>query len=290
MELKKGLKSISKEADIIILLSHLGIEADERIALEFPDIDVILGGHTHHFLEKGKQVENTLIAAAGKYGEFVGRVILQVDEHKMIHRKEAILYSFENLPVQEETDVFFKKGKELLQQKVTTLSAPLPSNPFQETKLAQVLCEALREWCEADCSFINAGLLLGPLSGDVSLYDLLTICPHPINPCKIELTGQELHAVLMETKDDSLTKRHLKGLGFRGTVIGTFVYSRIGIAENNSIYLNGQELDPDKRYTLALPDMFTFGHFFTEIFPKKTKQYFLPEFLRDLLKWKLQAK
>jgi 5'-nucleotidase len=288
-ELKRWLKRLKEEADIIILLSHLGIQTDEEMAAEFPEVDVILGGHTHHFLEKGRVIGNTIIAAAGKYGEFVGRVSLQLDEQKRIQSKEAILYDVEKLPEQEKTDAFLKKGKELLQQKVTTLPIPLTNNPFQETKLSQMLCQALREWCGADCAFINAGLLLGPLSGDVTLYDLLTICPHPINPCRIELSGRELKAVLLQTRDKSWPERRLKGLGFRGTVMGVIVYDRIRFAENNTIYLNGKKVDPTKSYTLALPDMFTFGHFFTEIFSQKPKQYFLPEFLRDVLRWKLES-
>jgi 2',3'-cyclic-nucleotide 2'-phosphodiesterase (5'-nucleotidase family) len=134
---------------------------------------------------------------------------------------------------------------------------------------------------------INAGLLLGPLTGDVTDYDLLTICPHPINPCVIELTGKELQEVLLQTKDENLPHRQIRGLGFRGTVMGVFVYDRISFQEKK-IFIDGRELDLEGNYTLALPDMFTFGHFFKEVFQHKEKKYFLPEFLRDLLKWKLQ--
>ena len=159
---------------------------------------------------------------------------------------------------------------------------------FQETELSQILCRALREWCDADCAFINGGLILGPLSGTVTAYDLLTICPHPINPCKIHLTGKELKEVLLETKDENWSHRQIAGLGFRGTIMGISVYDGITFNENNVIFINGKEINLEENYTLAIPDMFTFGHFFKEIFPNKKKEYFLPEFLRDLLKWKLE--
>ncbi|MDV2687705.1 5'-nucleotidase C-terminal domain-containing protein, partial [Alkalihalophilus lindianensis] len=77
-------------------------------------------------------------------------------------------------------------------------------NLFQETELSLLLCQALREWCRADCAMINAGLLLGPLSGTVTEYDVLSICPHPINPCVVELTGEELTKVLRESMDKTL--------------------------------------------------------------------------------------
>lgn len=291
IELKKWLERLKAESDIIILLSHLGLDDDERIAADFPDIHVILGGHTHHFLEKGKLVEDTLLGAAGKYGYFVGHITLQLNEQKAIAHKEAILYDSKELPAvhneQEQIASYYSKGKALLSQKVTTLIKPLTNELFQETEFSLMLCRALREWCNTDCAMINAGLLLGPLTGEVTVYDLLKICPHPINPCVVELTGKELEKVLWETKDEGLVHKQIKGLGFRGTLLGVFVYDRI-VFDDEVIFVNGTELDDERNYTLALPDMFTFGHFFKDVLPHKEKKYFLPEFLRDILKWKLQ--
>jgi 5'-nucleotidase len=152
-----------------------------------------------------------------------------------------------------------------------------------------MLCRALREWCNSDCAMVNAGLLLGPLTGEVTVYDLLKVCPHPINPCVVELTGKELEKVLWETKDEGLAHKQIKGLGFRGTLLGVFVYDQISF-QGDTILINGTALDYERNYSLALPDMFTFGHFFKNVLPHKDKQYFLPEFLRDILKWKLQRK
>jgi 5'-nucleotidase len=290
-ELKKWMEPLKAESDIIILLSHLGLEEDESIAVECPDIDVILGSHTHHFLEKGKFVGNTLLGAAGKFGHFVGHVTLNLNDSKTIIDKQAALYNSNDLPKvqneQEQIDGYFSKGKSLLNQKVTTLTTPLETDLFQETEFSRMLCQALREWCNSDCAMINAGLLLGPLKGDVTVYDLLTICPHPINPCVVELTGKELEKVVQQTKNEDLVHRHIKGLGFRGTLLGAFVYDRISV-DGENILVDGKEVDYERSYTLALPDMFTFGHFFKDVLPHKEKNYFLPEFLRDILKWKLQ--
>jgi len=290
-ELKKCLGKVREESDIVLLLSHLGIHEDEAIAESFPEIDVILGAHTHHSFAKGERIGDTLVGAAGKYGYYVGHVSLKVNEAKEIIANTAVLYEEKTLPVvpNEEAiiDSLFQKGKELLNERVITLSKPLLSDPFHETELSHLLCRALREWCKSDCAMINAGLLLGPLTEEVTVFDLLTICPHPINPCVVNLTGTELKEIILETMDENLPHRKIKGLGFRGTVLGVFMYEGIRF-ENSAIYINDEPLDPEKMYSLALPDMFTFGHFFKNIVPEKSKQYFLPEFLRDILKWELQ--
>jgi len=236
-------------------------------------------------------VGNTLLGAAGKYGYYVGQIAINLNEQKAVTHQEAVLYDVNDLTAprneQERINTFSKKGKELLNQRVTILSEPLVHNPFHETNFSLLLSRTLREWCGADCAMINAGLLLGTLTGEVTNYDLLEVCPHPINPCVVELTGKELMEVLLQTKDESLPHKQIKGLGFRGTNLGVFVFDGICF-EKNKIFIDGRELEHESCYTLALPDMFTFGHFFKEVLPHKQKKYFLPEFMRDLLKWKLQ--
>ncbi|WP_223591919.1 bifunctional metallophosphatase/5'-nucleotidase [Neobacillus bataviensis] len=291
MELKKWLPSLKEQSDIIICLSHLGLKDDEKIASELQEIDIILGAHTHHYFENGRLVGETLLGAAGKYGYLVGHVTLKLNDQKQINDKKAIVYDVKDLPEsaneQEQVQAFLKLGKELLSQKVTTLQEPLLNDPYKETNFSRLLCSSLKEWCKSDIAMINAGLLLGSLSGEVTEYDLLTICPHPINPCVVELTGREFKNILSETQDASLPHKQIKGLGFRGDVLGIFVYEGI-LVQDGRIFMNGKPIEMEERYTLALPDMFTFGHFFKEVIPSKQKTYFLPEFLRDLLKWKLQ--
>jgi 5'-nucleotidase len=291
-ELKKWLPIVRKQADVIILLSHLGLTIDEQIAVECPEVDVILGGHTHHKLPEGKQVGGTLLAGAGKHGNFVGQVTISLDKEKKIKNKIARLYEVMKLPAvpneKLQANELYQQGKKKLNQKIISLPQPFLHNLFEVTPLATILCGALREWCEADCAFINAGLLLGPLAaGNVTKFDLLKVCPHPINPCKIVLTGQELTRLLLETSQRDWENREVKGLGFRGTIMGTSVYDQI-VFKEEQIFLKGTELDPEQNYSIAIPDMFTFGHFFTDILKHKEKEYFLPEFLRDVLSWKLQ--
>ena len=295
-ELRKQLEQLKGQTDMIILLSHLGINKDEKIAAEFPEIDVILGAHTHHIFHEGKQINQSLLAAAGKYGQYVGHVTLELDQAHKIIKKNARLYDTNTLrPVEKEQELIEKyliKGKELLSDQVVVLPDTIPSYPLQNSPLAQLLCTALHEWCAADCAFLNAGLLLDSLStGIVTRYDLLRICPHPINPCVIELTGQELREVLRQTLDEKWPHKQVIGLGFRGTVMGTFHYSGIIInrsKETTEFYVENEKINSSKIYKLAIPDMFTFGRFFPEIFRAESKVYFLPEFMRDLLAWKLK--
>ena len=84
-----------------------------------------------------------------------------------------------------------------------------------------MLSQALTEWCDADCSFINAGVLIDDLpQGTITEYDLHRICPHPINPVTVRLTGSQLKEVLVQTIDDKYTSLELKDLVFAEKFLG----------------------------------------------------------------------
>jgi 5'-nucleotidase len=70
-----------KGCDVIVCLSHLGIQMDERLVAKTRNIDVILGGHSHTFMKgpkiylnmDGKEIP---IMHSGKSGVRVGRLDL----------------------------------------------------------------------------------------------------------------------------------------------------------------------------------------------------------------------
>lgn len=292
-ELQKQLVQLRDQVDIIILLSHLGINEDEQIAARFPEIDVILGAHTHHILHTGKELNNSLLGAAGKFGHYVGHIMLSVDPvSKSILDKKAELYDTNKLPVAKgEKDIIeqlFYQGKQALSEEVVCLDTPL-----SKQNLARLLSEVLMDWCKADCSILNEGLILEDLpKGSVTYFDLLTICPHPINPCTVILTGSELKEILVEMQSEKWECLPLKGLGFRGTLMGKMIAS--GIQEDRteavtSYYIKEEILDSKKDYVVAIPDMFTFGNFFPSIYRATDKNYYLPEFLRNILADKLKG-
>ena len=68
-------------ASIVIVLSHLGLDADKRLAAAVPGVDVIVGGHSHTAIPKPLKMESgTVILQAGAYGVYLGVLELVVDK------------------------------------------------------------------------------------------------------------------------------------------------------------------------------------------------------------------
>lgn len=293
-ELDIQLNRLKEKTDMIILLSHLGIYEDEKIAELYPNIDLILGGHTHHILDKGKQINRTMLAAAGKYGQYVGSVSVELCKDSNQVNMNARLYETASLPraYDEEIKVnsYSQLGKEILDIEVAHIPENLTFDWHNTSEIPEILCEAIHEWSDADCTVINSGLVLTSLNkGRVTKYDLHQMLPHPINPVAIELTGAELKEVLFHADSDHWPELKVIGLGFRGIVMGAFVYYGVEIDRSkHEVNIAGKPLIPEKIYKLGTIDMFTFGPFFPEIQRAEAKQYFMPEFLRDVMEWKLK--
>ena len=195
--------------------------------------------------------------------------------------------------VENEKDIeqkLFDQGKELLHVEAATIPDPLEYEWSHTSPLGELLCEAIYEWCKADCAIINSGLFLRSLKeGRVTKYDLHQMLPHPINPCAIELTGQELKEIVFHMENENWPHVSVKGLGFRGKVMGKFLYYNIEINhERLEVRIGGKPIDPKRIYRLGAIDMYTFGSYFPEIRKAEHKEYYMPEFLRDVMEWKLQ--
>lgn len=46
----------SEGCDVVVCLSHLGIQTDERLIADTRNIDVVLGGHSHTFMKAPKRI------------------------------------------------------------------------------------------------------------------------------------------------------------------------------------------------------------------------------------------
>lgn len=97
---KKIAKLLKRQGmDYIVAINHLGLWADEKLAKKVPEIDLIIGGHSHHALHKVKMVENTPIVQAGKHAEWLGQLIVDFPGEKQpIVVKHYQLHPIKDIP------------------------------------------------------------------------------------------------------------------------------------------------------------------------------------------------
>ncbi len=287
-QLKAVAEKLAPLTDIIICLSHMGLPEDEILAAECPVIDVILGAHTHHLFLEGKYINNTLLAATGKFGDYTGHVTIRYDEDKgCIIDKIATVYPTEKLPVDkkdtQKLEELMMTGKKAMEERMFYNPRDLKQNLFAASPLSNLLGRALIDYSDADCAMFNAGIFLGSLDrGWITKETIHSLLPHPINVCVITLSGAELLEVYELSLNEEWPEIKIKGLGFRGVLMGAMIHERFYKNRHGTLFVGNREVFIEGTYTLATLDMFTFGFFFPKL-EHAQKDYCMPELLRDIL-------
>lgn len=78
---RRYVEGLSPQCDVILVLSHLGVDQDQILAREVPGIDLIVGGHSLKVLQPALQdpTTGTVILQAGYRGEWVGYAKVHLD-------------------------------------------------------------------------------------------------------------------------------------------------------------------------------------------------------------------
>lgn len=285
------------QVDVLIVISHLGVMNDEKLAQEIEGIDIILGAHTHHLFEQPVLMNGTYLCAAGKFGQHVGEVELFFDQYKQLTHVSGRCIDVNSYSDHPQIDELIEEHKLKctvnLNEPVTILKESLTVDLQRETRLGNMMAAGLRKWTNAEIGLVNSGQMLQGLPrGVVTKGDLHKLCPSPVNPCKMLLRGEHLWKALEEALITEFQQKEIRGFGFRGERLGILCLDGLRIeysdkAKNyqkiEQIIVNGIPLDLGKDYSVGTIDMFTFGVGYTSIREGHQVEFFLPEFLRDVL-------
>lgn len=270
------------QADMRILLSHLGIRVDERICQEIENIDLIIGGHTHHVFEDGVSLNGTYMAAAGKYGQYVGEINLRLIDHRL-DSIQMIAHESSHFASHKEDQAFIEglaqKGKALLaQRRVDTFEQDLD----MESSLA-LLTAAMKDYAQADLCLINSGLVVSPLKADVTAENLHHSLPHQMRLAKLEITEEELQVICQDIygQEEFLKNQEIRGMGFRGKQFGQ-LYSDGFRYKKGKIVYNDKVMGQSDKLTLVLVDQYYFASYFPSIKEVEVELLF-PDLLREVV-------
>ncbi|QAY65086.1 bifunctional metallophosphatase/5'-nucleotidase [Paenibacillus protaetiae] len=295
---REQVDKLREQVDIIAVMSHLGLSQDRRMAETIPGIDLIMGGHTHHLLEEPERIGGTIICAAGKHGEYAGRVEIERSTENggrpVIRASVISTAAWEEQPEAAAVIARYQQSSfQRLSRVITRLEQPLPAELNAESPLANLLADGLLAWTDAEIGLVNTGQLLGGLAaGEVTAGQLHALCPSPINPCLLRLSGEDLLLALEQSLLPDFIEKPIKGFGFRGKLLGTLAVAGMEVACDLdqppysriiSVTVKGEPIRPERIYRVGTIDMFTFKVGYESLSRSDIRNYYLPEFIRDVL-------
>lgn len=237
----------ARGADYVVALSHLGRGDDDLAAAV--DVDAILGGHVH--AERIDHVAGTLCTRPDAGGHVLLEIELGPDG------PSATRHAVADGPLDDAVagalrDRMATQG---LDEVVATVSEPIERTRTAinsgECRIGNFVADAYRWAGDADVGLQNAGGLREgpPLSGDVTVGDLVSLVPFRADVVVAELTGGELRSMFRESAPESL------GFSESGTwhahLNGASVVYDAAAGDLREAYVGGEPLDPDATYTLA---------------------------------------
>lgn len=203
---REQVRALREQADLLIALTHIGHGADLRLAQQVPEIDIVIGGHSHTKVEQPKRVERAngtgavVVTQAWDQTRTLGRLdvrLRQDGDGYVIERVEGCLIPVDESVAKDANVVA------LLQRQEEPLRAALGTWPQALTRDEALLLavDAMRGRFGADVALLDDGAIrAGIPEGDVALGHVYRMHPWRNAILTASVTGRDLRKTLVKGK------------------------------------------------------------------------------------------
>lgn len=268
MEMQKTVDEVrAKGAQVVVVLSHNGMDVDLKMASRVTGIDAIMGGHTHDGVPAPSIVENksgkTLVTNAGSNGKFLGVLDFDVKNGKVSDFRYMLLPVFSNLlpadaSMQKLIDGIRAPYTARLSEKLAVTQGLLYRRGNFNGTFDQLILDAMMKVQGAEVAFspgFRWGTSILP-NQTITMEHVLdqTAITYPFTTLT-DMKGDFIKTVLEDVADNLFNPDPYLQQGGDMVRVGGLQYS---IAPNekmgsriSNMTLSGKPIDPNKTYKVA---------------------------------------
>ena len=269
------LKKADKN-DLVIAVTHVGVDEDKELARAYPRINVIIGGHTHTTLLEPLRVGDTIICQAGAYAKYVGRLNLEVSEGRVTNYSGHLILLGPDVKEDEEIKSIIDEHKKLMDKSLNEVIGRTELfldgtrhgiRSGQNTNLGNIIAYNMASSSGSDVAMINGGSIRESLKdGDITLNDVYTVLPFPNTVVTMALKGEDLTAALeRNTELEPGSGGKLQTFGIKYQIAN----GRVKIED-----IRGKGFDPEATYSVAINDFLAAGGDGYTVFKEKGNNYY----------------
>ncbi|CCI85361.1 2,3-cyclic nucleotide 2-phosphodiesterase [Lactobacillus pasteurii DSM 23907 = CRBIP 24.76] len=291
-QIKHYAKILRPQVDILAVMYHGGFESDPqtgeatephrgenegyKILTKIPEVDLMLTGHQHRRLNM--VVDNTALVQPGYRGEAVAKIEVEIDDQtkKITNLTTSLIDTKDYQPDPKMVSLVSdldRRTQAWLDQPIATINEPAPIENAMKGRLEGApfinLLQQMQMWfTKADVS--ATAVMSEKAKGfgkQVTLRDVILNYPYANQLCRVKLTGKELRNIiehslsfLQEDEAGNITfldrwikpKPQLYHFDVFYPVNYEADISKPVGERLISLTLNGQEIDDDKIYHLAV--------------------------------------
>ncbi|WP_273334430.1 bifunctional metallophosphatase/5'-nucleotidase [Dictyoglomus turgidum] len=269
LEPEKVLPNLIKEvkekgAQLIVVLSHLGYDADKKLAENVQGIDVIVGGHSHTVVTKPTIVRGTIIVQAGYNGIYLGVLDLKIQPETGIildftreNELKTVFAAPENkydTEVANLIETYNSQLKEEFSKVVGETLVDLVRNYNEESNVGNAICDAMLEASKAQIAFQNSGgIRIDIPKGKITMEQVYSLLPFDNVLVEMDLTGKDILDLLEQSA--TLEKGILQVAGIK---VKYDMKRPIG-SRVIEVFVNEEPLNPNKVYRVVTNDFLAAG-------------------------------
>jgi 5'-nucleotidase len=248
-------------ANVIVAVTHLAFADDRALVEQYPDIDLVIGGHEHYLITAVER--KSFISKAGSDAKFVARIDVSQRPSGTIERFYELLPITNALADDAKTAAAVASFESRLGAALDTVAGntrvPLDGVSqhlrSSETNLGDLVADAIRADAKTEIAITNAGSIRGNRifpSGPLTRRTLLEIHPFDNVICVLALSGK----VVLDALNHGVSSLPTANGRFPQVSGLTMIVDQNAPAGSRvrDVRVGGQPLDPNKTYTVAIPD------------------------------------
>lgn len=248
------IKASGEKIDLFVAVTHNGVDEDKLLAQAIPDLDIIIGGHSHTFLHKEEKAGNTIIVQTGYRGRYVGELkVLYSHREKKMKQYSYKLVETRNDKITPDAYLLDVVGKQeefvgkSLDEVIGELKTDWLINESGECNLGNFEADVIREFAGTDIALVNTGGLRKELmKGPIKIRDIWEINPFNNTVVTISVKGSELWKIAEFSLNKAESFNQISGFRLKAKKFGKRNHQLLDLT------INGKPVDPEKQYTIAL--------------------------------------
>lgn len=245
----KDYLHLKDSCDVFVLLSHCGMAKELEYAAEYPQFDLVIGGHSHDLCTE--KLEDGVLYTQSKYYLKDATVTkLKLLDGKIVEKESQVIDLNKVNKVDEkiEAEVAYYYARPEFHAVIGHAASPFND----KNALGAFMADAQRYITKADIAMQNpGGVRFDSLhGGDIEVADVYNLDPFNNSLVITEMTGKQVEDFLAiaSTKDHNLT--HVSGITY------TIDYIDSGddkcYFDNAKAFIDGKPIDQNKVYTVTI--------------------------------------
>jgi len=244
----KAFAWLKEKYGILIGLTHLGVETDVLLADSMPQLDLIIGGHSHTLIEKPMIRNSVLIVQAGANLKYVGKTTLVVEKGKVKERRDEIIpmkaLTRSNPGIQTMIDQY--NQNEAFSKMMGIAEESLEGYD----QLGSLMTDALTSRLHVDFAFQNMGgiRVYSIPKGNITLKDIYQLDPFNNQVVVFRMNAAEIRSLICNAFNiEKEIDLQVSGMTYTVTIDTNGRCIKVEMAD-----MKGHALDPGRDYTVAM--------------------------------------